>query len=257
MQLLDHEVQAVHDQLLGDHVVAADLVAHAGVVPVLLALIGERVPSVVVEAPVAVEARDLFGVEVDLVGVVVAGEVQPLAPQPALAGVVVDHVDDDLDVVLVQLIDHLLELVEDAVDLARGVVLGAERELWAEEAHVVVAPVAAVQGFLVHRHQLDAGDAQVLEVGGHLADATPGAGVLHSAGGVRTDALGLDLVEDEVGPVVAVQAAVLAGSAPVGLCIRPLVDVDHRGDVFRRRVLGVVVLGDHRLGTGGVGQLVA
>ncbi|MFO0002778.1 MAG: hypothetical protein ACK559_16750, partial [bacterium] len=90
VQLLDHEVQAVEDQAPRGGVVGAGLVADAGVVPVGLPVGGQRVPGGVVEAAEAVQAGHLLRVEVDLVGVLVGLEVQPLPPQPAFARVVVD-----------------------------------------------------------------------------------------------------------------------------------------------------------------------
>ena len=86
----------------------------------------------------------------------------------ALGGVVVHHVQDDLDAGLVQGADHGLELLH---LLAAGAA-GGVAVVRGEEADGVVAPVVvqalvvqvAVGDELVHGHQLDGGDAQPLQV---------------------------------------------------------------------------------------------
>ena len=86
-----------------------------------------------------------------------------------LGGVVVDDVEDDLEALSVQELDHPLELVEGALRiLRRGI-----RPMRCEEAHGVVAPVvgqaALDQGWLarerVHGEELDRGHPQPLEMG--------------------------------------------------------------------------------------------
>ena len=87
----------------------------------------------------------------------------------ALGGVVVDHVEDDLDVRLVQRPDHGLELLHLATRRGRAC---AVLRVGGEEADGVVAPVVGealvdqggVVGEVVHRHQLDRGDPELLEV---------------------------------------------------------------------------------------------
>ena len=89
----------------------------------------------------------------------------------ALGGVVVDHVEDDLDARLVQRPDHRLELLH----LLAAVAAGGVGVVRGEEADGVVAPVVAqaplrqvaVVHELVHRHQLDRGHAEPLEVRDH------------------------------------------------------------------------------------------
>ena len=80
-------------------------------------------------------------------------------------GVVVDHVEDDLDAGRVQRLHHALELA-----LRPGAAVGGVARLGREEAERVVAPVVA-QALLdqavvvdegVHRQQLDRGDAEAL-----------------------------------------------------------------------------------------------
>ena len=84
----------------------------------------------------------------------------------ALGGVVVDHVEDDLDAGAVQRLDHVPELVERAERVGPRAVAGMGRE----ERDRLVAPVVdqprrrvlLVEG--EHRQQLDGGDAEVLQV---------------------------------------------------------------------------------------------
>ncbi len=85
-----------------------------------------------------------------------------------LRGVVVDHVEDDLDAGLVQRLDHRLELGDVPVRRCRRAVTLVRRE----EPDRVVAPVVRqpplgqdrLRHGLVHRHQLDRGDAEPLQV---------------------------------------------------------------------------------------------
>ena len=110
-----------------------------------------------------------------VVGLVVdAAEAQGRAGAAAFGGVVVDHVEDDLDACAVQRRDHLLELAHLAAALAaqgRGRVGGVRGEV----ADRVVAPVvaqAALQqvrlgGEVVDGEELDGGDAQVYQVVDH------------------------------------------------------------------------------------------
>ena len=86
----------------------------------------------------------------------------------ALGGVVVDHVQNHLDPGLVQRLHHLPELLHLLPALAAGAVLVVGREV----ADRVVAPVVAQAALdetvvvheLVHRHQLQRGDAEPLEM---------------------------------------------------------------------------------------------
>ena len=114
---LQHPVaQRVHDQLERVRVPDVQRVAAAGVVDVA--------PGVgVVEAVV--------GVVVD------AAEGERRAPAVALGGVVVDHVEDDLDARRVQRLDHRLELA----DLLAALPGRAVAVVRGEEADRVVAPV--------------------------------------------------------------------------------------------------------------------
>ena len=144
VHLGDPVAQRVHDQLEHPRAGGVERVAGPGVVDVVAP--GRRVEPVVG-------------------GVVDAAEAERRAEVVALAGVVVDDVEDDLDARVVEPLDHRLEL---AHRLAGGAVADVGRE----EADGVVAPVVgepaldevAVVDVLVHRQQLDGGDAQVGEV---------------------------------------------------------------------------------------------
>ena len=144
---LGHPVaQRVHDQLHRVRVADVEAVAGARVVHV--------VALVVLDEPVVGRVVDAL-------------EAQRRAEVVALGGVVVDHVEDDLDAGGVHRLDHALELL-DLVALAAGGVRRVRRE----ERQRVVAPVVAqalveqraVLDELVHRHQLDRGDADLLQV---------------------------------------------------------------------------------------------
>jgi hypothetical protein len=109
--------------------------------------------------------------------VVDAAERQRRPEVVALGGVVVDDVQDDLDAGRVQRLDHRLELLHlPAVPAERRVVV-----VRGEEADRVVAPVVAsgpgrpgaVVHELVHRHQLDGGDPELLEVLDHRRVGQP------------------------------------------------------------------------------------
>jgi hypothetical protein len=147
VHLGDPVAQRIHDQLQRLRRADVERVPGARVVHVVL--------LVVLDQPV-------------VRGVVDALERQRGPEVVALGGVVVDDVEDDLDARLVQGAHHALELLH--VLTGRGVagVLVVRRE----EADRVVAPVVAqallLQGVvldeLVHRHELDRGDAEVGEV---------------------------------------------------------------------------------------------
>ena len=95
-------------------------------------------------------------------GIVDALEGQGRPEFVAFGGVVVDHVEDDLDAGIVQMGHHLLELGEGEIEVGR---IAAGRS---EEADRVVAPVVlqallgqvAVVDEGVDRQQLDGGDAE-------------------------------------------------------------------------------------------------
>ena len=184
-------------------------------------------------------------------GVVDAAEGQRGPQVVALGGVVVDHVEDHLDARLVQGADHGLELLHLlAADAAGrvGVVRG-------EEADGVVAPVVAqallaqvaVGDELVHRHQLDRGDAEPLQVRDHrrVGQAQVGAALL----------VGDDRVlPGQAADVRLVDDGLVVGDArrPVQVPVEVRVHHDRARDV--RRGVGVVppvrvpeLVGEHRL----------
>ena len=105
----------------------------------------------------------------------------------ALVGVIEHDVQDDLDAGLVQRLHHVAELAQVAAAPGVDAVSGLGRE----EADGAVSPVIgkghAVHdtqdvGFIEveHRHQLDRGDAQILEVRYLLDDAGKRPGMLHA-----------------------------------------------------------------------------
>ena len=145
---LEHPVaQAVHDQLQDARAAHVERVAGAGEVLV--------VARVVRQQPIVRAVVD-------------ASERQRRPEVIAFGGVVVDNVEDDLEVGGMERADHDLELAH-----------GLERKRGQGEAHIgrevrqrVVAPVivqAALDEMplvvvMVHRHQLDGGDAERGEV---------------------------------------------------------------------------------------------
>ncbi len=166
----------------------------------------------------------------------------------ALGGVVVDHVEDHLDVGLVQRLDHRLELLDLLAALAGGGV-GVVR---GEEPDGVVAPVVGealvdevgVLHELVHRHQLDGGHAQALEVADDRGVGHTGvrpADLLGYVGVGHRQALDVGLVDDRV--------VVLVLRVPVAAPVEER--VDHHREHRVAQAVGVV----ERLGLAeGVGE---
>ena len=159
----------------------------------------------------------------------------------ALGGVVVDHVEDHLDVGLVQRLDHRLELLHLLAALAGGGVGVVRRE----EPDRVVAPVVrqplvhqrGVLHELVHRHQLDRGDAELREVVDRGRVRDPGvraADLLGHAGVGHREALDVRLVDDGV-VVLVLRRAVAA-------------PVEERVHDDRQHVVAEAVLVVERLG---------
>ncbi|MDQ1176777.1 hypothetical protein QE416_001513 [Microbacterium sp. SORGH_AS 421] len=183
---LEHPVtQRIHDQLQRVGVAHVHAVAGAGVVGVVaLVVVFEAVVRLVVDA----------------------AHRQGRAHVVALGGVVVDHVEDDLDAGGVQSLDHGLELLHLLTVVAGrgvGVLRGEERD-------GVVAPVVrqpllfegGVVDELVHRHELDRGDAELLEVldDGGVGDAGVRATQLLGYVGVQLgEAAHVGLVDERLG----------------------------------------------------------
>ena len=148
---LQHPVaQRVHDELQGVRVTGVEAVAGPG--------------EVLVQPQVAVE-QSVVG------GVVDSAEVDRGPQMVALGGVVVDHVEDHLDVGIVERPDHGLEFAHRAA----GGLVGRVLVVRGKESECVVAPVVSQSEFqealvmheLVHRHQFDGGDVQRPEVFDH------------------------------------------------------------------------------------------
>ena len=134
----------------------------------------------------------------------------------ALGGVVVDHVEDDLDARLVQRLHHRLELADLLAALARRgvpVVRG-------QEADRVVAPVVGQAAGdkkllgheLVHRHEFHRGDPEPLQVRDHRGVGDTGVGAAlcgRHLGMAQGEPADVRLVDDRLvigglrGPVVA------------------------------------------------------
>ncbi len=137
--------------------------------------------------------------------VVDAAHRQRRAHVVSLGGVVVDHVEDHLDAGQVQFTHHGLEFLDLLAVIAHRTV-GVVRS---EEADGVVAPVVrealflqrAVIDELVHRHELDRGDAELLQVRDHRRVRHTGVGSALLLGNVRVqlgEALDVRLVDDRL-----------------------------------------------------------
>ena len=183
----------------------------------------------------------ILGDEVVVGGVVEALEVQVRPEVVALRGVVVDDVEDHLEAGGVERLDHLLELAHLAAAVVGRGVLGVRRE----EAVGVIAPVVA-EAFveqaglvheLVHRHQLDGGDALLADRLEHRrrGEALVGAAQVLGHGRMQLgEALHVQLVDHRrLGPVA---------RTPVAAPVERRID-----DVGARRVGGAVGLLDREL----------
>lgn len=143
----DPVAEGVHQQLQGVRAADVQRVARTRVVHVVLLVIFHQAV---------------------IRGVVDALERQRGSQVVAFGGVVVHNVQDDFDSRGVQRTDHGFEVL----DLLAGVALGAVAVVGREETNGVVAPVVvqalvlqdAVVDELVHRHQFDCGDPELLQV---------------------------------------------------------------------------------------------
>jgi len=146
VHLLHPVAKAVHDEAQGPGMGEIEGVPAAGVVEVMTGLGG----IVVVIGEVVEPAEEAGG-----------------AVRAALAGVIVDDVEDDLDPGTVKSPDHVAELPDRVA--GRGV-----SRLGGEKAEGVVSPVVdeapleeeTVVEMLVHREKLHGGDSQVLQIPG-------------------------------------------------------------------------------------------
>ena len=212
---LAHPVaQRVDDQLEHVRVAHVQRVAGAGGVEVVAPAVGQPVVG----------------------GVVDAAERQRRAEVVPLRRVVVDDVEYDLDPGLVHGLDQVLELGDDLFHPPRGVVA-----VRGEEGDRVVPPVIAqgllgqvvVMQELVHRHQLDRGDAQPLQV---LDDG----GVRHPGVGAAQVGRDLRVAHGEPLDVALVQHGLVPGDAQRTV-VAPLEPraADHRARHERGAVLVV------------------
>ncbi len=142
---LQHPVaQTVHDQLKHLRVTDVERIAAAGEIHV--------VTGIVFNQPV-------------ISGIVHPAQTQSRPHLAALAGVVVDHVQDHLDAGLVQQLDHALEFAYLFAVAAAGAVAEIRRKVIQRIVTPVVAQTFAVQmagmrQIMVNRHQLDGGHVQ-------------------------------------------------------------------------------------------------
>ncbi len=185
VHLGDPVPQRVHDQLQRVRMAHVERVARAGVVHVVLRR--------VVDEPVVGRVVD-------------AAERQRRAEVVALAGVVVDHVEDDFDAGVVQRAHHRLELLH----LATGVAARGVLRVGREEPDRVVAPVVRqalvdeerVVGEVVDGHQLERRDAERGQVVDHHRVRHAGVRAAHLLGdlGVQLGhALDVRLVDHRLG----------------------------------------------------------
>ncbi len=185
VHLGDPVAERVHEQLKHLRIADVEGVAGAGVVHV--------VPGIVLDEAVVGGVADAF-------------EAEGGAALIALAGVVVNDVEDDLDAGGMEVLDHLLELGDLTAAVAHGAVAGHR----GEEAKGVVAPVVGealvdeVAGVdeVMDGEELDGGDAELLEVvdAGRMGEAGVGAAeVLGHVGIALGEAFDVYLVDDGVG----------------------------------------------------------
>ena len=195
--------QRVHHQLQRDRVAGVEGVAAAG--------------GVVVGAGVA-------GIGPVVGQVVDAAEAQRRAVRPGFGGVVEHHVQDHFQAGPVQRVHHRLEL-GDLPALAAGPHRGGVPVVRGQEPDRVVAPVVRqplrdqerLGHVLVHRQQLDGGDAQAGQVPDRGLVAQPGVGPAQRRGDVRVahgEALDVDLVHHGVRVPVPGALAVLPAELP-------------------------------------------
>ena len=149
--------ERVDDQVLRGTVAGVEVATDAGVVPRILEVGGERVVGRIVEPAEGLDVVD--------------GEPVAAAPGAALAGVVVDHVDPDLDADIVEGLDHRLPFARRATRRLVGRIAPIRREV--VQRHVAPVVVAGVRRRIdivgvvlrfLHRQELDGGDAEPREV---------------------------------------------------------------------------------------------
>jgi hypothetical protein len=216
VHLLHPVAQAVHHQLDGAGVPHVQRVPAAGEV-----LVASRVTGL----------RPVVGLVVD------AAERQRRPEFAAFGGVVVDHIEDDLDALAVQHPHHRLELAQQAERVDEAAVPrvgGEERERGVapvvRQAALVQVPLGEVA---VHRHELDRGDAEALEVRDDRVRADGPVGpppLVRDIGVLHGEAADMGLVDDRAVPRDVGRPVVAPREAGVG---------DHRQRGDRRVVAGV------------------
>ena len=119
VEFLDIETQRIHDQASCRSVVGSCLIANPGVVPVGQPIVGQSVICCVVDSwryTGRQPQRDHSSQETSSRD----GHSRAFLSTTAFSSVIVDHVDPDLDIVLMQLIHHPFELIEHIVNAAGG-----------------------------------------------------------------------------------------------------------------------------------------
>ena len=119
----------------------------------------------------------------------------------ALCGMVEDHIQNHFDSVLLQKLDHLLQLPTLTVVLCRSGIAGVR----GKKSHRVVAPVFVQPLPLIRmtvcdlvefkdRQQLHCRDAQLLQIRNLLDDPRKGSGIRNAAGGILRKAANMELI---------------------------------------------------------------
>ena len=116
-----------------------------------------------------------------------------------------DHVQNHFDSVLLQKLDHLLQLPALTVVLCRGGIAGIR----GKKGHRVVAPVFVQPFSLIRmavcdlvkfkdRQQLHCRDAQLLQIRNLLNDPRKGSGIRNTAGGILGKAANMELINHRI-----------------------------------------------------------
>ncbi len=147
--------QRIDDQVLGDRVIGVVIAAHPRIVPGILQIGCQRVIRRIVKPAERIQ---------------VVGGLVVTAPRAALAGMIVDRVDEDLDPRIVECLDHRLHLARRAAGRTIVRVAAIRREVVQRFIAPVVDPVrgtrldvvGVVLGFLkwqkLHRGDAEAGE---------------------------------------------------------------------------------------------------
>ena len=151
-----------------------------------------------VPSPGVVRVRMVGIVGGHVIGAVVDGlEAESGAGLVTLSCVVVHHVEEDLDARLVQGLHHLAKLLNRLPTCASCGVL----VVWRKEVQRHVAPIVRLGSVeLVHRHQLDGCDAELLQVGDLLNHSCkrPSLVGANRGVGVHGESLDVHLVDNQI-----------------------------------------------------------